>query len=175
MSLNSFLSAILATSWLTVSFAQYSSGTGAIVVDDPANQNFLNFTVINSHLNTKADHPYSGWSVEQTGLGEFTLTDEHQDTVEIQIQNANEYTQQELVDLLNSESSYTDREDNLGSDVADAIADTVLFTKGTDFTTNVTSDNKNREEVITTTTHDNAGHLVAMVETHFILTPPTPN
>ena len=182
MSLKSFLSAVLAASCLAVSFAQ-NLGTGAVVVGDPANQNFLNFTITNSNLNLYQDSSDSDWSVEQTGLGEFTLTGEHQDTVDIQIQNANEYTQQELVDLLNSETNSVDNEDGLGDDVADVIGYTVLTNRGQDLALSL--DVNNEEEIVTTKIYDNAEYLVAVVETQYVyispsnpggpLLPPTPN
>lgn len=173
----SLLSAVLFFSCLAVSFADWpKEGTGSVAIGNAADQNFLRFSIKDISVNLYNDNSDSDWSVEEKGLGEFLLRaeDVSNDQFQIQIQNDDGYTQQELVDLLNSEVSYIGVEDDLGDDVADVIGYAVHANRRQDSSLSLNGGN-NGEDDITTRIYNNAEELVALVEAKFVfISPSTP-
>ena len=124
MSRFSSLIAVLAVSFLATALAQ--DGTVSAAIGDISEQEFLEFNYEVIEFNANEANEVNEWAFEESGVGEFRLSDEIGDIFVIQAQNADDFSAP-LRDILVSKTNNDDASNEV---VVDVIGDSISAGQG---------------------------------------------
>ena len=116
----SSLIATLAVSFLATALAQ--DGTVSVAIGDISEQEFLEFNYEVIEFSANEANEFNEWAFEESGVGEFRLSDDFGDVFVIQAQNADDFSAP-LRDILASKTNNDDASQDV---VVDVIGDSVL-------------------------------------------------
>ena len=116
----SSLIAVLVLSFLATALAQ--NGTVSVAIGDISEQEFLEFNYEVIEFNPNEANEVNEWAFEESGVGEFRLSDDFGDVFVIQAQNADDFSAP-LGDIL---ASKTNNDDASKDVVVDVIGDSIL-------------------------------------------------